>query len=47
MQDCPGHGSSLNPAGYAEALITFLLQQQEQDYQLLQGSAGGLKALST
>ncbi|WIA22266.1 hypothetical protein OEZ85_004588 [Tetradesmus obliquus] len=46
FQDCPGHGSSLNPAAYSEALITFLLQQQEKDYKLLQGGAGGLKALS-
>jgi hypothetical protein len=45
-QDCPGHGSSLDPAAYMEALLSFLLQQQERDYQLLQGSVGGLKALS-
>ncbi|WIA33178.1 hypothetical protein OEZ86_006325 [Tetradesmus obliquus] len=46
FQDCPGHGSSTSTASYEEAVITFLLQQQEQNYQLLQGSAGGLKALS-
>jgi hypothetical protein len=45
-QDCPGHGATLDPAAYLEALVTYLLQQQERDYQLLQGSVGGLKALS-
>jgi hypothetical protein len=27
-------------------VVTYLLQQQERDYTLLQGSVGGLKALS-
>jgi hypothetical protein len=46
MQDCPGHGSSLNPASYLEALMTFLLQQQEKDYRLLPGGGAGLRTLS-
>jgi hypothetical protein len=46
VQDCPGHGASLDPAEYLEALVTYMLQQQEKDYMRLHGSVGGLKALS-
>jgi hypothetical protein len=40
MQDWPGSGGSLNSAEYLEALITFLVKQQEQDYKQLHGSSG-------
>lgn len=40
MQGCPGHGASLNPAEYLEALLALLLKQQQQDYKQLHGSRG-------
>ncbi|KAF6262667.1 hypothetical protein COO60DRAFT_1635822 [Scenedesmus sp. NREL 46B-D3] len=46
FQDCPGHGATLDPSGYIEAVVMYLLQQQEKDFLRLQGSVGGLKALS-
>jgi hypothetical protein len=40
LQDCPGYGATLDPAGYLEALLTFLFSQQQKDYDQLHGSRG-------
>ncbi|WIA37796.1 hypothetical protein OEZ86_014661 [Tetradesmus obliquus] len=40
LQDCPGHGASLDPAGYLEALLSFIFSQQQKDFQQLHGSSG-------
>jgi hypothetical protein len=39
LQDCPGYGATLDPAGYLEALLTFLFTQQK-DHDQLHGSRG-------
>ncbi|WIA17574.1 hypothetical protein OEZ85_014400 [Tetradesmus obliquus] len=45
LQDCPGHGASLDPAGYLEALLSFIFSQQQKDFQQLHGSRGMPKSL--
>jgi hypothetical protein len=40
LQDYPGYGATLDPAGYLEALLTFLFTQQQKDYEQLHGSRG-------
>ncbi|WIA34159.1 hypothetical protein OEZ86_012519 [Tetradesmus obliquus] len=40
LQDCPGYGATLDPAGYLEALLSFIFSQQQKDFTQLQGSRG-------
>uniref|UniRef100_A0A383VXV4 Septin-type G domain-containing protein n=1 Tax=Tetradesmus obliquus TaxID=3088 RepID=A0A383VXV4_TETOB len=45
LQDCPGYGATLDPAGYLEALLSFIFSQQQKDFTQLQGSRGLPKSL--
>jgi hypothetical protein len=40
LQDFPGHGCTLNSAGYVRSVLDVLLQQQRLDYEHLHGSRG-------
>ncbi|KAF6262687.1 Septin-domain-containing protein [Scenedesmus sp. NREL 46B-D3] len=45
LQDCPGYGSTLDPAAYLKMLLTYIFEQQKKDFYQLHGSRGMPKSL--